>query len=294
MVFPQVDETSDDCDTPENVTVQMASSSPVHRSSSANELDVIVDLLGIPQDPNRNKRLILLNKEENEEDEEENSSEISARHPSLAKCGKSRSCGSEEVRMRKRRRRADSRKSIELKRRSAYSGGCKGREGLSGACDDCEDVARKVNDKKLNKEIFDLRPDEEEVEVEEEEEKRPESPFVPPDPLPSIRENIPITDKNSLKICGENTSQPSRRFDSVRSLLEKARNILLFASLKNRRSRSRSRGKGDVIVEQPQQPQPAATQEQSAADLAYSHSSPNTPLASRRRKTRARSFSPVK
>ena len=210
------------------------------RSSSANHLDAIVDVLGVPSDLATNKRVFL-------KDEER---ETSSAAPSLGQCGKSKSCdgGGGVVRRRHRRRHRDSnRKSVELKRRSVYAKTCRGRSEAK-ACDNCADTAREINDEDLNREIFGVGPIDLTSEAEaaiiaaaggansdgaatedevDEDDALSNTLLINRDQqhestLPSIRENIPSSALTSR------AARSNRRFDAVRNLLEKARHALLL------------------------------------------------------------------
>lgn len=247
----------------------------VGRSSSATDLDVIVDLLGVPSDllsqrTDLNKRLVLM-KEEREklkllEDDEESSSNNSGEKdeglghaieariatgkacaaPGLERCGKSRSCDDSESRDQRRpQQQRTKREAIELKRRSVYSKEhCKGRTE-DKSCLNCEAVAKTANDHELNKEIFDVeRVTEEDVAVAEDEEPDEEPEQLEGDRQPllqPIRENIPCKAgaqttahhpvPPAAAASSSQSPRPPRRFDSVRSLLEKVRSSLLKTNL---------------------------------------------------------------
>ena len=314
------------------------------RSCSVNELDVIVDLLGVPSElltqRDLNKRLVLL-KEKDESAERDSQivtaterpkAAIKGKYPSLERCGKSRSCdddgavassspGKANLSVQRRRKRDQA---IEIKRKSVYSKDCKGRSEEK-SCLNCETVAREINDADLNKEIFDvpLRKDL----ADEEDWDPPEPRVIPPptsieedainnsktpeeednilikDRLCPIRENIPTATALAIQSKSRTESpRPSRKFDSVRNLLEKVRSTLLSSRSSKREGTSSSSKhlsrrshwrKGD-----PSPPPPPMPSTDGEKDQSFSQSSPNTPLSKRKaknkNKARNRSFSPVK
>ncbi len=315
------------------------------RSCSANELDVIVDLLGVPSDlltqKDLNRRLFLLNERKREEEEQKERSRSRRRNktveggtPALDKCGKSKSCEDPppSVVMRRKSKSgggARSKKDIELKRRSNYSKDCRGRSEAK-TCETCEDIASQVNDLDLNREIFDVPPRERKAErlsrteIDAPHGRRSDSSdddfdrvevVLKDQPaggrLGPIRENIPVTqqlmqtDEDEEGKRRSRSKSRGRKFDSVRNLLEKARSILLLSnassSSKSSRessaeqgtSRPRSRrsladDKNALRVETE-----VATSSVGTESFTHTQSSPNTPLM-KRKKSRHRSFSPVK
>lgn len=260
------------------------------QSNSANELDMIVDLLGVPSDllgqQDLSKRLILLG-------DKKPKSKIS-----LDKIGKSASCDDEEypkvtivngqkVVRRRRKKRLTSeadKKRIEVKRQSIYAKNCRGRSETK-SCQNCDAIAMAINDADLNKEIFDVpsktkanlldsSDPEDNIQVQAEDQAKapkfehPEKPAPNGAPLvlEQIKENIPSARQ----------SREPRRFDGVRNILEKARGILLASS----RFRSRSKSK-----ESPQET--LTTRRDSSVDITLhlSEDSPKMTTKSKRFRT---------
>ena len=153
----------------------MQSVMPHQKSCSANQLDLIVDILGVPSDllaqRDLNKRLFL-HKEINHGSKYKPTTSIKhhQRHikdpsvlngivdhqkPILRKCGKSKSCEDKsapatQAAVVRRHKRAEA----EAKRRSVYLKECKGRTESQKTCLQCSDTAQKVNDLDLNNEMF--------------------------------------------------------------------------------------------------------------------------------------------
>ncbi len=250
--------------------------------------------------------------------------------PSLEK---SRSCEGAEV---------DDGGVLEAKRRSIYAQDCRGRTEAQ-ACNKCQAVAEEVKDIEQNKEFFDIdTPTNEPIEDKEEEEEPEEMIEVVNDGdsglpkidvtsakeievkladpvLPSSRllvDNVDLIESiespKKRPISRDKSPRSKRRFDSVRNLLEKARQ-----KLQRFRSRSRSRSKADKDRSRTQSqgpPMPMADKgaradlppagsltgrlsrknpERSDSGCGVSSSSPNTPAQLRKAK-RGRSFSPVR
>ena len=147
------------------------------RSCSANHLDLIVDILGVPSElltqRDFNKRLFLLEEGNNKERNKNKKIRHSQKHNknpfsshknpntssnphknNLKKCGKSKSCEDESSSNNRVVIRHNKRAEVEAKRRSVYLKECKGRSETQHTCTKCIDVAQKVNDLELNKEIF--------------------------------------------------------------------------------------------------------------------------------------------
>lgn len=262
-----------------------------HRSCSANQLDVIVDILGVPSEllsqRDFNKRLFLL--KDKQKIKTTSSSVVVRRRPkrSSAKVRapvletKSKSCEEEGQEL-----------LVETKRRSIYAHDCRGRTEAQ-TCNKCQVVAEEVKDMELNREMFDIDepiadespPTEDELEEEEDEEaiklhedpKKLEAPdlllqhgghvskkldamvkkqTLNEEEVIEVLVECPaidvVTEPNNGKqtllveeqqpISGTTRSPRSkRRFDAVKSLLEKARHKLTTTRQFWSRSRSRSR-----------------------------------------------------
>ncbi len=360
---------------PPAATVMVTSTRECRSSSLGGGLDEIVDVLGVPSDlvppSDLNKRLVLLKEEEEEEDDDGLWSKERRRKPTLEK---SKSC---EGVKRRRKKRKDHRHNIELKRRSLYGRDeCKGRSE-DKTCDKCAEVAAKVDDAQLNKEIFNVVTKSPKV-VDEEVPKATINPSVCDTPklqrrkmpqleaaqkelnkeevlfalekhdmsfqpdnqkdvklgkpqlgMPAIRENIPtqallrprrgseqpasILDKQSSSTSpvpsrsqsqgppgGErrrDRSASRRRFDSVRSLLEKARSILAISRAKRPTSSNSSKSKEEeetgAVAPPPCTPAVARRSEEAQ----QGENDIGTPRTGRRRLSRRQggaSFSPVR
>jgi hypothetical protein len=296
----------------EAAVVSPATTNPA-RSSSANELDIIVDLLGVPSDlltqRDLNRRLFLLNEKKKEEERRDSQA---AATPSLEECGKSKSYEDPPPSVVVRRRNKRAKKDIELKRRSVYTkDSCRGRSEAK-TCQNCEIIANAVNDAESNREIFDVpapkarddkeqpndeahTDDEKELVLREEEDDvdRVIQDSGSSRILGPIRENIPVQQRPHL--AKDPNKGNSRRFDSVRNLLEKARSILQLS--KSSKSRQNGGGSGE---EQPRSRSRRSIEANKMnmlnveEDFSHTQSSPNTPLVKKKTKGRNRSFSPVK
>ena len=249
------------------------------RSCSANQLDVIVDILGVPSDlisqRDLNKRLFLLNGRKRMKKSCKLKLKPSPQKRNLQGCGKSKSCDVDDcsVEVVLRQRKTTKKFEVEAKRRSLYQKDCKGREAHK-PCQECENVAEVVKDIELNAEIFHIPspPVKRKVSI----------PSATPQPPTRAVEDMiqiePISDDNvptvypsvpeQKKIDG---SEPKRRFDAVKTLLEKARKKLFKLTDKSK-------------------PQSKTN------NIEASHSSPCTPAEVRKNKSkpRHRSFSPIR
>ena len=152
----------------------MQSVMPHQKSCSANQLDLIVDILGVPSDllaqRDPNKRLFLhkevshgskykpvtsINHNQRyNKDPNVSNSIVDHQKPILRKCGKSKSCEDKSAPATQAVVRRHKRAEVEAKRRSVYLKECKGRTESQKTCLQCSDTAQKVNDLDLNKEMF--------------------------------------------------------------------------------------------------------------------------------------------
>ena len=174
-----------------------------------------------------------------------------------------------------------SRSDLEAKRRSLYQKDCKGRSKELASCKECQDVALEVKDIQLNEEIFHIPspPVQRKLNTRESVKggslcntdliKTCEDIVVQGYEDDSTKFNLPLPDQE-LEITNQETNVTeaikTRRFKSVKSLLERARQKLLV--LQNRGSRDSSPS---------------------------SQSSPATPgRKSDKKSSRNRSFSPIR
>ena len=258
--------------------------------------------------------------------------------PNLDNCGKSKSFEDCPVSPVKTRR------ELEVKRRSIYGHECKGRSEAR-ACTKCQTFAIQINDLELNREIFDIptppqtlvlkqtkaedgkknrhvtieceedsdkedgQTEEQEIKTEEEIEVIVETENVIVDPLPAIsitnEETLKVPENDSNKI-GAKSPKTRRRFDSVKNLLEKARQKLLmtkhFWSHESKREKKGS-SKSDLEEKEQLLNIPSSTADEScqssscidSGNSSVTQSSPSTPAQLRKNNCRRnRSFSPVR
>ena len=145
-------------------------------------------------------------------------------------------------------------------------------------------MAHEVQDIELNREMFDI------VDIDKEPEEEPHCEILVVDEKPNLKakeeEIIEIIDLAEAPVVKppevEDLKKSKRRFDSVRSLLEKARLKLMTTKQFLSRSRTQSH----------QGRQKEAEKVLPEMDI-LSQSSPNTPAPLRKEK-RHRSFSPVR
>ena len=152
------------------------------------------------------------------------------------------------------RRKSDkSRSDLEAKRRSLYQKDCKGRSKELASCQECQNVALEVKDIQLNEEIFHIPspPVQRKLNTSESVKggslcntdliKTCEDIVVQGCEDDSTKFNLPLPDQE-LEITNQETNVTeaikTRRFKSVKSLLERARQKLLV--LQNRGSRDSS------------------------------------------------------
>jgi hypothetical protein len=262
--------------------------------------------------------------------------------PNLDNCGKSKSfedCPVSPIK---------TRKELEAKRRSIYGHECKGRSE-AGTCSKCQTFATQVNDLELNREIFDIptppqtlvlkhtkieEKKSKHVTIESEEESDSENKktheqvlkieeeievIVETEKENTIEERLPeisITNEdcskvveNDLSKLGAKSPKTRRRFDSVKNLLEKARQKLLMTKhflSHNSSHESKKPKKGskpdleekEHLLNIPSLLLDESCQSSSCVDSGNSsvtQSSPSTPAQSRKNNFRRnRSFSPVR
>ena len=147
-----------------------------------------------------------------------------------------------------------SRSDLEAKRRSLYQKDCKGRSKELASCKECQDVALEVKDIQLNEEIFHIPSPPVQRKLNTRESVKGDSLcntdliktcqdiVVQGDEEDSPKLNLPMMPDQELEIANQEKSVTeaikTRRFNSVKSLLEKARQKLLI--LQNRGSRDSS------------------------------------------------------
>ena len=187
----------------------------------------------------------------------------------LQKCGKSKSCEEESSSSNSVVYRNTKRAELEAKRRSVYLKECKGRSGTQKSCTKCIDVAKEVNDLELNNEIFHIpTPTLKSAKTEDnlegvltpnvskqsnkestenvatsskidapnsytEKESLIHINVVPEDfdIAPNLRTEEEIVESNDKeKLIQLKSPKHSRKFDTVKTLLEKARQKLLKLS----------------------------------------------------------------
>lgn len=216
----------------------------------------------------------------------------------------------------RRRKRNSSQREIELKRKSIYSHNCRGRSETK-TCENCASVAKEINDMALNSEIFDISN----KVIEDNDDEDIEESDICHDTEPLMREvDIAITNDTTIPVSSiipEETSRVSRRFDSVRNLLEKARSILAMTrsrskSIAGRQVKSNTSASSNIPCQVSKQSESEivinSCQSSHSQNLhnsnkegvaksdnqhsSRSQSSPNTPLC--KRKSRNRSFSPIR
>ncbi len=287
------------------------------RSCSANQLDVIVDILGVPSEllsqRDSNKRLFLLRTKDKMSNAAASSNVLrrrprrgktagvpqgGSRAPLLDIEAKSRSCEEQNQ---------EQDLLMEVKRRSIYHRDCRGRTEAQ-ACNKCQVVAHEVKDMELNREIFDIDddagpdPEANEAEVPEVAASALTQVTVTnaeEEIIQVVEDSEEVNDTTSSLETKEAESDLSkksgkhRRFDTVRGLLEKVRVKLLTTKQHWSRSLSRSRDRHSSVIKDTKPKELLAVQAAEAAEATTSQSSPNTPAQLRKEK-RHRSFSPVR